>query len=203
MKQISDRVMVDADVCINLSVYDKKNALRSVFSNIASKVYFHEYIYEQEIVNSGLKSEIAQLISDGIVEVLKPQSILNGKELANYLATAELLSDSFGVTLQEKTSVRNDHKGEILTIALAKTLGIHVILSNERCLQREIQDSLNIGQEDIKICRMEDIVLWIKENSSECGLSRKDAQFIWISSFDKSKLDKKKAYFNDKLWPQN
>ncbi|MDD4096682.1 MAG: hypothetical protein PHP22_10645 [Oscillospiraceae bacterium] len=96
-----------------------------------------------------------------------------------------VMADAMGLILSEG---RCKHKGEVVSVAMAKTLGIHIFMSNERALQREIDECINIGIDDIRVYRMCDIILWIKENP-ECGLSRKDAKIIWIGSFDKIKME--------------
>lgn len=191
-----DRVIIDADVCINLSRYKKVNALDCVLENIAQDVFIHEYVLQEELLSSVCCSEIRGLIERGRIKSLSPDQDLSAAQKVNYDAICDLFADAMGCALSDG---RCKHKGEVLSVAMAKTLGIHIFLSNERTLQKEIDDCLNTGLDDIRVFRMCDIILWIKENP-ECGLSRKDAKYIWLLSFDKSKLDHYKAEF-DKLWP--
>ncbi|MDD4096378.1 MAG: hypothetical protein GX099_08390 [Clostridiaceae bacterium] len=196
MRQLG-KVMVDADVCINLARYQKINALRLVLGNIAQEVYMHEYIIHTELLSSGCASEISRMVEEKIIRPLSPDKDLSDADLQNYHATCLLLSDAMGVILSEG---RCKHKGEVVSVAMAKTLGIHIFMSNERALQREIDECINIGIDDIRVYRMYDIILWIKENP-ECGLSRKDAKIIWIGSFDKIKMEHYKNEFDHSLWP--
>ena len=196
MRQLG-KVMVDADVCINLARYQKINALRLVLRNIAQEVYMHEYIIHTELLSSGCASEISRMVEEKIIRPLSPDKDLSDADLQNYHATCLLLADAMGLILSEG---RCKHKGEVVSVAMAKTLGIHIFMSNERALQREIDECINIGIDDIRVYRMCDIILWIKENP-ECGLSRKDAKIIWIGSFDKIKMEHYKNEFDHSLWP--
>lgn len=196
MKQLS-KVMIDADVCFNLARYQKINALRLVLGNIAQEVYVHEYVFRTELLSSACASEIRRMVEEGMITTLSPDVDLSAVDLQNYQATCALLADAMGVILSEE---RCKHKGEVVSIAMAKTLGIQIFLSNERALQREVDECINTGIDDIRVFRMCDMILWIKENP-ECGLSRKDAKVIWIGSFDKCKMDRYKNEFDHTLWP--
>jgi hypothetical protein len=191
-----EKVIIDADVCINLSRYEKVNALRCVLENIAKNVYVHEYVLQEELLSSACSSEIKRMVEQSKIKSLSPDKDLSDSQKANYHAACDLLADAMGCVLSEK---RCEHIGEVLSVAIAKTLGIHIFLSNEWALQKEIDDCMNTGLDDIRVFRMRDIILWIKENQ-ECGLSRKDAKRIWLLSFNKSKIDHKKTEF-DILWP--
>lgn len=195
MNQIG-KVIIDADVCINLSRYEKVNALRCVLQNISQDVYVHEYVLQVELLSHACSFEIQRMVDEGGIGSLSPDKDLSAAEMQNYLEACELLAEAMGIILSER---RCKHKGEVLSIAIAKTLGIQIFLSNERVLQREIDDIINTGLDDIRVFRMRDIILWVKENQ-ECGLSRKDARHIWLLSFDKSQIDQYKTEF-DKLWP--
>jgi len=195
MRQL-EKVIIDTDVCINLARYEKVNALRYVLENIAQNVFVHEYVLQEELLSSACSLEIRRMVEQSKIKSLSPDKDLSASQKANYHAACDLLADAMGCVLSEK---RCEHKGEVLSIAIAKTLGIHIFLSNERVLQKEIDDCINTGLDDIRVFRMRDIILWIKENQ-ECGLSRKDAKYIWLLSFDKSRIDHKKTEF-DILWP--
>lgn len=190
------KVIIDADVCINLARYKKANALRCILQNIAENVFVHEYVLASELISSDCASEIRRLVDEGCIMTLSAEKDLTITERQNYQASCDLLADAMGCVLAE---TRCEHKGEIVSIAIAKTLGIHIFLSNERVLQREIDDCINTGLDDIRVFRMQDIILWIKENP-QCGLFRKDAKHIWLLSFDKRRIEQYKADF-DRFWP--
>jgi len=191
-----EKVIIDADVCINHARYGKVNALLCVLENIAQNVFVHEYVLQEELLSSACSLEIRRMVKQSRIKSLSPDKNLSASQKTNYLAACDLLADAMGCVLSEG---RCKHKGEVLSIAIAKTLGIHIFLSNERVLQKEIDDCISTGLDDIHVFRMRDIILWIKENQ-ECGLSRKDARHIWLLSFDKSQIDQYKTEF-DKLWP--
>ncbi len=191
-----EKVIIDADVCIHLARYGKVNALRCVLENIASHVFVHEYVLREELLSSSCSLEISRMVEENTITLLSPDTDLTPFQKTNYDATCALLANALGCVLSEGHS---RHKGEVLSIAIAKTLGIHIFVSNERALQREIDDCINTGMDDIRVFRMKDIILWIRANP-ECGLSRKDARYIWLLSFDKSRIDYYKTEF-DQLWP--
>lgn len=191
-----EKVIIDADVCIHLARYGKVNALRCVLENIASHVFVHEYVLREELLSSSCSLEISRMVEENTVTLLSPDTDLTPLQKTNYDATCALLANALGCVLSEGHS---RHKGEVLSIAIAKTLGIHIFVSNERALQREIDDCISTGMDDIRVFRMKDIILWIRANP-ECGLSRKDARYIWLLSFDKSRIDYYKTEF-DQLWP--
>lgn len=191
-----EKVIIDADVCIHLARYGKVNALRCVLENIASHVFVHEYVLREELLSSSCSLEISRMVEENTITLLSPDTDLTPFQKTNYDATCALLANALGCVLSEGHS---RHKGEVLSIAIAKTLGIHIFVSNERALQREIDDCISTGMDDIRVFRMKDIILWIRANP-ECGLSRKDARYIWLLSFDKSRIDYYKTEF-DQLWP--
>jgi hypothetical protein len=191
-----EKVIIDADVCIHLARYGKVNALRCVLENIASHVFVHEYVLREELLSSSCSLEISRMVEENTVTLLSPDTDLPPLQKTNYDATCALLANALGCVLSEGHS---RHKGEVLSIAIAKTLGIHIFISNERALQIEIDDCINTGMDDIRVFRMKDIILWIRANP-EYGLSRKDARYIWLLSFDKSRIDYYKTEF-DQLWP--
>ena len=191
-----EKVIIDADVCIHLARYGKVNALRCVLENIASHVFVHEYVLREELLSSSCSLEISRMVEENTVTLLSPDTDLTPLQKTNYDATCALLANALGCVLSEGHS---RHKGEVLSIAIAKTLGIHIFISNERALQIEIDDCINTGMDDIRVFRMKDIILWIRANP-EYGLSRKDARYIWLLSFDKSRIDYYKTEF-DQLWP--
>ena len=191
------RVIIDADICINLSNYAAKNALRYVLTNIAHEVNIHEYVLETEILNAKCVNEIHQLINEGKIKVQTPPSDLKTIESKIYIETCNFLARAIGIDISKD---RCEHKGEVVSVAMAKTLGIHVFMSNEWALQNEIDECINTGIDDVRIFRMVDIILWIKDNPG-CGLSRKDALHIWLLSCKKIKFEQCKADFNCKLWP--
>lgn len=150
----------------------------------------------EELVSSDCFSEIQCLVDEGCIKTLSAKKDLTIDERQNYLASCALLADALGCVL---TEIRCEHKGEIVSIAIAKALGIHIFLSNERVLQREIDECINTGLDDIRVFRMWDIIIWIKENPG-CGLSRKDAKNIWLLSCYKNQIERYRTEF-DSFWP--
>lgn len=191
-----EKVIIDADVFINLARYERVNALRCVLENISQEVFVHEYVLMEELVSSACARDIRQMIDQGMIQSLSPDKDLSVIQKVNYQATCDLLADAMGCDL---SGARSEHRGEVLSIAIAKTLGIHIFLSNESVLQREIDDCINTGIDDIRVFRMWDIISWIRDNP-ECGLKRKDAKNILLMSCYKSQFEMYKKMF-DEQWP--
>ena len=189
-------MIIDADVCINLARYERANALSCVLENISQEVFVHEYVLIEEVVSSACARDIEQMIDQGKIQLLSPDKDLSLIQKANYHATCDLLADAMGCNL---SGGRSEHRGEVLSVAISKTLGIHIFLSNESVLQREIDDCINTGIDDIRVFRMWDIISWIRDNP-ECGLKRKDAKHILLLSCYKSQVDMFSKKF-DEQWP--
>lgn len=65
-----EKVIIDADVCINLARYGKVNALRCVLENIAQNVFVHEYVLQEELLSSACSLEIRRMVKQiGLIPI--------------------------------------------------------------------------------------------------------------------------------------
>lgn len=188
------KIILDADICIKLGQFtnEKLKFLQELIPLIAEKAYIHKYVYDEEILTPNVvKNQIDNLIGDNIVEILSEED-LSIQEKDNY--------DSICNTL--KPYMINPQKprknlGELKTISMAKVKSIPYFVSDEGNLQGIIDTHVNIGlEEDIKVLRVKDLLLWIKENNIP-GIKRKTAKAIWTVAIGKDKID----YFNNEIWP--
>ena len=201
------KIILDADICIKLGQFtnEKLKFLQELIPLIAEKAYIHKYVYDEEILTPNVvKNQIDNLIGDNIVEILSEED-LSIQEKDNY--------DSICNTL--KPYMINPQKprknlGELKTISMAKVKSIPYFVSDEGNLQGIIDTHVNIGleedinlnksfkvgKEDIKVLRVKDLLLWIKENNIP-GIKRKTAKAIWTVAIGKDKID----YFNNEIWP--
>jgi hypothetical protein len=192
------RVIVDTDVCIKLFEYKALDAMRLVFDGIADEVCIHRYLVEEELVSGPIRVHVRELMADGILNMLDPNTVLSQMESVLYHATAMKFAQVHGVDLSKS---RCEHMGEVLTVALAKTLGIGILLSDESVLQYEINRVLNTGLDDLRVLRMWDIIHWIMSHP-DCGIKRRDAKTIWLASGYHYEMRKRKERF-DEAWPTN
>lgn len=180
-------IIVDADLCLKLGSSQKYPYLELLLPLLADTIYIHE------VVNGEIKTNRAQidsLINSGKVKILS-ESDLSPHELVLYKATYAKL----GQVMLNKNNP-NKNRGEVSTLAMAKTKGIHYFASDEMKvnLQDIIDRLLNTGIDDIACIRIQDIVNLIKDGKIS-GMARKDARLIWIIS------NKKKEIFDSKIWP--
>lgn len=117
-----------------LARYERANALRCVLENISQEVFVHEYVLIEEVVSSACARDIEQMIDQGKIQLLSPDKDLSLIQKANYHATCDLLADAMGCDL---SGGRSEHRGEVLSVAIAKTLGIHIYgcISNESVVE--------------------------------------------------------------------
>ena len=70
------------------------------------------------------------------------------------------------------------NRGEVSSLAMAKTKSITYFGTDEKDLQLIIDEKLNNGMDDIYCIRIIDIIYMIKNGELE-GLKRKDAKMLW------------------------
>ncbi|MCI1693313.1 hypothetical protein [Aneurinibacillus aneurinilyticus] len=193
-----DKVILDADICFKLGRYSKVQVLQQVIPHIANEVYIHEYVYAEEIKKrENGKDQLEQLIA------LKQLTVLYEQDLSTYQKHIYDGIVSLLCQVMKGTPPYKDkkHLGEIFSLAMAKTLQIPIFMTDERDLQPIIDSKLNSGMsDDISVFRLRSLIFWIKEHP-ECGISRKEAKFIWCGAYSKDDLDYYKAEFDNKIWP--
>jgi hypothetical protein len=100
----------------------------------------------------------------------------------------------------ERVRYNNKHRGEIVSLAMAKTLEIPIFMTNEKDLQPIIDSKLNTGAtRPIRVFRLIELMFWIKEHP-ECEIDKREARRIWCGSYDKRDLEHYKDIFNNQIW---
>ena len=184
---IYKEIIIDADLCLKLGSSQKYPYLQTLLPLLADTIYIHE------VVNGEIKTDRAQidsLIKSGKVKILT-EAELSSNELTGYIATYNKLG-----RVMLNANNPNKNRGEVCSLAMAKTKGIHYFASDEKKvnLQDIIDQLLNTGMDDITCVRIQDIINLIKDGKLS-DMTRKDARLIWIIS------GKDKAFFDSKIWP--
>ena len=180
------QIILDADICIKIGNYEKVKFLEMLVPVIAEKAYMHKYVYENEVLTpKNAKTQIDNLIKDNLIEILD-ETKLSKLEKLTYEGTKDILKK-----YMIGTHEYGKNWGEVVSLSIAKTLGIPYFVSDEGTIQPIIDKYLNSDSEyDITVVRVKGIIEWIK-NSTECGINRKTAKAIWrscgksIEEFDK------------------
>lgn len=178
-------IIVDADLCIKLGSSEKYRYLESLLPCLADRIYIHESVNEEV---KTFRAQLDALINSGKVTVLGEHS-LSAQEKAIYSQTYNMLAK----VMINKTNP-NKNKGEVSSLAMAKTKGIPYFATDEDSLQPIIDRLLNTGMQDIECKRIVDIVQLIKDGQLP-DFARKDAKLIWIIS------GKSRDYFDKSVWP--
>lgn len=182
-----DKIMVDADLCIKLGGSNKYRYLYDILPLVADKIYMHTYACEEVMMPPSAVSQLRNLISDGKVELVN-ESGLGSRERAVYDAAVRNLE-------QVMTDPRrpNKNKGEVCSLAYAKTKGIPVFATDEKNLQPIIDQQLNTGIDDITCIRIADII--DKAHRGEIRIPRKVCKGLWVVA------GKRKEIFDNDIWP--
>jgi hypothetical protein len=192
-----DKVILDADICFKLGRFTNNNFIEKIIPHIANEVYIHEYVYDRELLtpNTG-KSQVKELVKSKNVVLLR-EGDLSELEKQVYESTVKLLCK---VMKGQDFFYDKEHRGEIVSLAMAKTLRISIFMTDEKDLQPIIDSKLNSKvPEDIHVFRLIDLMYWIKENSV-CEINRKEAKRIWCGAYDRSMIDFYKNKFDKEIW---
>ena len=181
------QMIVDADICIKIGTSDKYRFLENLFPQIAEKIYIHKVVYD-EVLFGCAKDQINKLITDGIIEIVD-ESSLCPIERQIYDGIFRTLAS---IMINPQKPKKN--KGEVSSLAWAKTKSIPYFATDEKDLQPIIDRLLNTGIDDIHCLRIEEIIFLIREGKLE-GLKRKEAKTLWRLSC-KSTED-----FDKYIWP--
>jgi len=166
-------------MCFKLGRYQRENILGLILPSMTEKAFIHKYVWEHEILQPAIIRERLQELMDLKVVLILNESDLTGIDRFVYEETVRLLSE---VMIGHSNPRKN--LGEVLTLAMAYTKGIPILLSDERKLQVIVDAKLNKGSDsDIRIIRLQQVVQWVKDHP-ECGVDRKTAKKIWCGSCD-------------------
>lgn len=196
MKRL-DKVLLDADICFKLGRFLNSEFIKRVIPHVAHEVFIHEYVYENELLTGHTgKPQMEELVKAKVVTVLKERE-LSERDRESYDNTVTLLCQ---VMKGKNYFNDNEHRGEIVSLAMAKTVGIPIFMTDERDLQPIIDSKLNTGLgTDIQVFRLYDLISLIK-NNSDIGINRKEAKKLWCGSYDEKYLESKKKKFDEVIW---
>jgi hypothetical protein len=183
------KLIMDADFCIKLGASIKYPFLYQIISCLSTKAYIHKYVYDMEILSpSTAKTQLKQLIDEGILELIDENILL----LDDFVLYRNVYNKLFKAMLNPDKPKKN--KGEILSLAMARVIGIPVFVSDESDLQKIVDININKeSSEKIKCIRIIDIIEMIKCNEIN-GFNRRDAKNMWIISGNE------KEVFDNEIW---
>ena len=165
------QMIVDADICIKIGGSAKYRYLEKLLPAMAEKIYMHKAVYDEIMIPACAKEQVDELIKSGILELIDEEQ-LNAIERHIYNAIYESLAR---VMINPKRERKN--RGEVSSLAMAKTKSITYFGTDEKDLQLIIDEKLNNGMDDIYCIRIIDIIYMIKNGELE-GLKRKDAKNV-------------------------
>lgn len=181
-------IIVDADFCIKVGASPKYRYLEKVLMELADKVYIHKTVYDEILVPACAKEQVNCLKEQGVLEVVNENN-LNPAEKILYQGTYDSLAK---VMINPERPRKN--RGEVCSLAIAKTKSIPYFATDERDLQPIIDKILNTGLDDIMCVRIEDVIRKIKSGELG-GFKRKDAKALWVLT------GKNKDIFDRDIWP--
>ena len=186
---MTERLIVDADACIKLGGSEKYHFLYQLIPLLTKKAYIHKYVYDYEILTpASVKTQLNKLVSEGILEIIDE----SGLSLFERTIFDAVYRNLARVTINANNP--NKNRGEVSSLAIAKTLSIPVFFTDERDLQPIIDRVLNSGLDDIICIRIVDVIEKIKRGEIE-GFGRKQAKVLWAIS------EKDTGLFDKKIWP--
>ena len=182
-----DRMIVAADLCIKLGSSSRYRFLYDVLPRIASHIYMRSYAQGEVMMPQSAVEQLNALISEGKVIVVDEKQ-LKPAERRIYSGTYKMLAD---LMIDPARPTKN--KGEVSSLAYAKTAGIPVFATDEMNLQPIIDKKLNIGIDDIHCLRISDIAGMA--HNGELNLPRKVCKALWVIA------GKSREVFDRDIWP--
>lgn len=124
------KIIIDADICIKIGWIQNILLIEKIIPTLAEKAYMHRYVYEDEILTpKNAKIQIDNLMKLGIIEILDEEN-LEELDRKIYEDTKNILKWAM-IGTKEK----GKNWGEVLSLSMAKVLGIPYFMSDERELQ--------------------------------------------------------------------
>jgi hypothetical protein len=196
---IWNEAMLDTDFALKLEKVRRFNAIEDFLPQLVNLVIIHRYVYENEILMPlRTKEQIDTLVKRGQAKIVDAETLKqeDPQKLIIYQQTIQHLEKA-----DPKTRRNGKNWGETVSIAYAFAIGIPSILSDERALQKLLDDEINSGtNNDLKVIRLQDFILGMKEK----GLSRKAAYAIWCLAHqddrEKEKMEWAKSIFQQDMW---
>lgn len=181
-------IIVDADLCNKLGASTKYPYLQILFPLLADSVVIHRVVYDEIMQSQSAKDQIHRLIAEGLMSIVD-ETGLSETECLLYESTWQLLARRM---MNPKQPRKN--RGEVCSLAFAKTKAIPIFATDEMNLQPIIDGVLNAGMDNISCLRIIHIVEQIKAGEFPL-LGRKEAKQIWVIA------GKQKSIFDAEIWP--
>ena len=182
-------VIVDADFCIKIGGSPKYRYLERLLPEIAESVYMHKTVYEEILYPLCAKEQIDLLREKNVLSLLDEKE-LSFIEKKIYEGTYRLLSKAMADPRNKRKN-----RGEMASLAMAKTKGIPYFATDEMDLQVIIDMLLNTNLDGgIKCIRIKEVIEMIRDGKCDF-LKRKEAKVLWVLA------GKKKEDFDKEVWP--
>ncbi|MBP3592890.1 MAG: hypothetical protein J6J44_00030 [Lachnospiraceae bacterium] len=182
-------VIVDADFCIKIGSSSKYRYLEKLLPELAEVVYIHKTVYEEILYPSCVREQIDSLKKQGIM-VLMDENELLPLEKRIYDSTYQILSKAMADPRN-----RRKNRGEIASLAMAKTKEIPYFATDEMDLQNIVDSLLNSGIGKRICCiRIEAVIKEMKDGEID-SFKRKEAKVLWVLA------GKRKEDFDNTVWP--
>ncbi len=131
-------IIIDTDICIKLGGKEKYRFLFDILPLVAEKIYMHRYTFNEIRTPDSACRQLNDLIKNGNVVLVSEQDLEKSDRAVynlTYNALAKLMIDP---------ARPNKNKGEVSSLAYAKTKQIPIFASDEKDLQPIIDYVLNI-----------------------------------------------------------
>ena len=174
-------MILDADICIKIGGSPKYRFLETLFPMIADKIFMHKIVYDEILSPACAKEQVDSLIKNGILELIDEEQLGYIEKVIYNLTYASLANVMI-------------NKGEVCSLAMAKTKSITYFGTDEVDLQPIIDEKLNSGIDDIYCIRIIDMIYMIRDGELS-GLKRKEAKALWRLA------GKSTEWFDNKIWP--
>ena len=181
-------MIVDADICIKLGGSNTFHFLFDILPLFADELYIHKIVYSEIRFPPSAKRQVDDLIKEKKMVCIDELS-LSTPDRFIYSATFDLLA-----SVMMNPNSPNKNRGEIASLAYAKTTSIPIFATDEKDLQQIIDSRLNTKTDSIRCLRIENLIKSIRQGEIQ-GISRKQAKIAWVLA------GKDKAYFDSLLWP--
>ncbi|SNS68610.1 hypothetical protein SAMN05446037_101716 [Anaerovirgula multivorans] len=149
------QIIIDADIYIKIGSSQKYRYLEILFPAIAEKIYMHKVVYDEIMIPACAKEQVDALIQIGILELINEAQLSDIKKSIYNRTFASLAS----VMINPKREKKN--RGEVSSLAMAKTQSISHFGTDEKDLQPIIDEKLNSRIDNIHCIRIMDIIQMI------------------------------------------
>lgn len=182
-----DKMIVDADLCIKLGSSSTYRFLYDILPLIADRIYMHSYAQSEVMMPQSAVEQLNELISESKIIIVN-ENHLKPADRMIYSNTYKMLAD---LMIDPARPTKN--KGEVSSLAYAKTVSLPVFATDEMNLQPIIDKKLNTGIDDIHCLRISDIIGMA--HNGELNLPRKICKALWVIA------GKNKRIFDRDIWP--